>query len=77
MVAISAGPMVMLRVGATVYSPSKFAVDQLVHVLAPEIEHHGIAVNSLMFGAVLTPALTNAGGGHRGRGSKNTVCPRS
>jgi NAD(P)-dependent dehydrogenase (short-subunit alcohol dehydrogenase family) len=43
------------------YSASKIAVDQIVRVLAREIGHRGITVNSVMPGAVLTQALKNAG----------------
>jgi 3-oxoacyl-[acyl-carrier protein] reductase len=60
-VAISAGLTVMPRTGTGVYSASKIAVDQLVRVLAREIGHRGITVNSVMPGAVMTQALKNAG----------------
>jgi 3-oxoacyl-[acyl-carrier protein] reductase len=60
-VAVSAGLTVMPRAGTGVYSASKIAVDQLVRVLAREIGHRGITVNSVMPGAVLTQALKNAG----------------
>ncbi|MHA6645395.1 SDR family oxidoreductase [Mesorhizobium sp. A623] len=60
-VSISAGLTVMPRTGTGVYAASKIAVDHLVRVLAHEIGHRGITVNSVMPGAVLTLALKNAG----------------
>jgi 3-oxoacyl-[acyl-carrier protein] reductase len=62
-VAISAGLALMPRAGTGVYGASKTAVDHLVRVLAREVGHRGITVNSVMPGAVLTKALTDAGPG--------------
>jgi len=60
-VAISAGLAVMPRAGTGVYAASKAAVDHLVRVLAREVGHRGVTVNSVMPGAVLTQALIDAG----------------
>jgi 3-oxoacyl-[acyl-carrier protein] reductase len=60
-VAISAGLTLMPRPGTGVYAASKAAVDHLVRVLANEVGARGITVNSVLPGAVLTPALLNAG----------------
>lgn len=60
-VAISAGLTRMPRPGTGVYAASKAAVDHLVRVLAHEVGARGITVNSVLPGAVLTPALVNAG----------------
>ncbi|WP_200216690.1 SDR family oxidoreductase [Micromonospora coerulea] len=60
-VAISAGLTLMPRPGTGIYAASKAAVDHLVRVLANEVGARGITVNSVLPGAVLTPALLNAG----------------
>src|SRR5262249_50481334 len=60
-VAISAGLTLMPRPGTGIYAASKAAVDHLVRVLAHEVGARGITVNSVLPGAVLTPALINAG----------------
>ncbi|MFD9400293.1 SDR family oxidoreductase [Streptomyces sp. NPDC060011] len=60
-VAISAGLTRMPRAGTGVYAASKAAVDHLVRVLAHEVGARGITVNSVLPGAVLTPALISAG----------------
>jgi 3-oxoacyl-[acyl-carrier protein] reductase len=60
-VAISAGLTRMPRTGTGVYAASKAAVDHLVRVLAHEVGPRGITVNSVLPGAVLTPALVAAG----------------
>ena len=60
-VAISAGLTVMPRAGTGVYAASKAATDHLVRVLAREIGHRRITVNSVLPGAVMTPALIHAG----------------
>ncbi|MCM0673281.1 SDR family oxidoreductase [Micromonospora phytophila] len=60
-VAISAGLTLMPRPGTGVYAASKAAVDHLVRVLANEVGARGITVNSVLPGAVLTPALIKAG----------------
>ncbi|MEH0934490.1 SDR family oxidoreductase [Micromonospora psammae] len=60
-VAISAGLTLMPRPGTGVYAASKAAVDHLVRVLAHEVGARGITVNSVLPGAVLTPALLKAG----------------
>lgn len=60
-VVISAGLAQMPRIGTGVYAASKAAVDHLVRVLAREVGHRGITVNSVLPGAVLTQALINAG----------------
>ncbi len=76
-VAISAGLTMMPRPGTGFYSASKIALDQLVRVLAREIGHRGITVNSVMSGAVLTPALANAGEVViYGQGDENAARPR-
>ncbi|MGW5178907.1 SDR family NAD(P)-dependent oxidoreductase [Streptomyces sp. NPDC004082] len=51
----------MPRTGTGVYAASKAAVDHLVRVLAHEVGPRGITVNSVLPGAVLTPALVAAG----------------
>ncbi|MGK5440350.1 SDR family oxidoreductase [Micromonospora sp. URMC 105] len=60
-VAISAGLTLMPRPGTGVYAASKAAVDHLVRVLANEVGARGITVNSVLPGAVMTPALIKAG----------------
>jgi 3-oxoacyl-[acyl-carrier protein] reductase len=60
-VAISAGLSLVPRAGTGVYAASKAAVDHLVRVLAREVGHRGITVNSVLPGAVLTQALEHAG----------------
>lgn len=60
-VAISAGLTLMPRPGTGIYAASKAAVDHLVRVLAHEVGARGITVNSVLPGAVLTPALLKAG----------------
>jgi 3-oxoacyl-[acyl-carrier protein] reductase len=60
-VAISAGLSIVPREGTAVYAASKAAVNHLVRVLAREVGHRGITVNSVLPGAVLTQALKHAG----------------
>jgi 3-oxoacyl-[acyl-carrier protein] reductase len=60
-VAISAGLSIVPREGTGVYAASKAAVDHLVRVLARELGHRGITVNSVLPGAVLTQTLRDAG----------------
>jgi 3-oxoacyl-[acyl-carrier protein] reductase len=60
-VAISAGLSIMPCEGTGVYAASKAAVNHLVRVLAREVGHRGVSVNAVLPGAVLTPALLDAG----------------
>lgn len=60
-VTISAGLAVSPREGTGVYGASKAAVNHLVRVLAKEVGHRGITVNSVMPGAVHTQPLIDAG----------------
>jgi 3-oxoacyl-[acyl-carrier protein] reductase len=57
-VAISAGLALMPRPGTAIYGSSKAAINHLVRVLANELGHRQITVNSVLPGAVNTDALT-------------------
>jgi 3-oxoacyl-[acyl-carrier protein] reductase len=58
-VAVSAGVTLTHSPGTGVYAASKAALEQLVRVLAREIGHRQITVNSVVPGAVRTDALMN------------------
>lgn len=58
-VAISAGVTLTHSPGTGVYAASKAALEQMVRVLAREIGHRRITVNSVAPGAVRTDALIN------------------
>lgn len=60
-IVISAGLAISPREGTGAYAASKAATNHLARVLAKEVGHRGITVNSILPGAVHTQPLIDAG----------------